>query len=435
MNLSIKTCFFWLLLTLVTLPASYGQAVFTLEDALRQAEEQNYEIQIARNTIAIARADYSIGNAGFLPNVNATAGYNGTLSSINQTFLSGQSSEVNGALTTRTSAGVNMNWSLFEGFGRNATLDRLREQLEQQQQSARNTEEAVIADVILLYYDLVRQQQQRVVLEEAFNISTERLRIAALRRDLGSASELEVRQAQLDLNTDRVNLLRQETTLENAKADFNQLLVRPIDAVYAVEDTIPIEQFSDIEVLYQEALARNTLLQIAEKEQAIEMREIRTEWFPTLTATTGYTYSDLSAESGFLLVNKGSDFTYGFTLNLGLFDGFNRRRRLSNATVRQSNARLATENIRSQIQTNVLRAFQNYIHSLQAVSIERESVVLARQNVNTALERFELGTISSIELREVQETLTLAQSLLLFAQYEAKEAEVELHRLTGRLAR
>ena len=273
-------------------------------------------------------------------------------------------------------------------------------------------------------------------MEEAVAISTERLRIASLRRDLGSASELEVRQAQLDLNTDRVSLLRQETSLTNGKANFNQFLARPIDLNYAVEDSIPLASVTAQESLIEMALAQNTLLRIAEQEQhiaALEIREIRSEWFPTLDANTGLTYSDLTAESGFLLSNQSTDFTYGLTLNMNLFDGFNRRRRAENAMVRQRNAELVIEDLSTQIQSNVSRAYLNLANSLATISIEQESVGLARQNVTTALERFELGTITSIELREVQETLTQAQSLLLFAQYEAKQAEVELLQLTGSL--
>ena len=436
MTRMINMRIYWLLVLLLIADGASAQSVFTLEDALRQAEAQNYDIRIAQNNVAIAKADYSIGNAGFLPSLDASAGYNGTLSNTDQSFLSGQMNEVNGALTTRTSAAVNLNWSLFEGLGRNATLDRLRQQLAQQEHTAKSTQETVIADVTLLYYDLVRQQQQQLVLEEALAISVERLRIAELRRDLGSASELEVRQAQLDLNADRVNVLRQETMLLNAKSDFNQLLVRPIGEDYAVEDTIPIEQIGDLSELHETALAKNTLLRISEEEQTIaqiQIKEIRSEWLPSLTATTGYAYSDLTAEAGFLLSNQGTDFTYGLSLNLGLFDGFNRRRRLSNATVRRNNASLVIENIKSQIQTDVSRAYQNFVNSQQTVAIEQESVILARQNVDTALERFELGTISSIELREVLESLTQARSLLLFAQFEAKQAEIELQRLTGRL--
>ena len=151
--IKLRTC--WLLLWLLAPWGVSAQSVFTLEDALRQAEAQNYDIRLAVNDVAIARADYSMGNAGFLPTVNASAGYNGTISSTDQSFLSGQTNEVNGALTTRTSAGVNMSWSLFEGLGRNATLDRLRQEFEQQEQTAFSTRETVIADVTVLYYDLV----------------------------------------------------------------------------------------------------------------------------------------------------------------------------------------------------------------------------------------------------------------------------------------
>jgi outer membrane protein TolC len=50
-----------------------------------------------------------------------------------------------------------------------------------------------------------------------------------------------------------------------------------------------------------------------------------------------------------------------------------------------------------------------------------------------ALKQFELGTITSVELREVQEQFIEAESRLLTAQFEAKQAEVELLRLSGQL--
>jgi len=44
-----------------------------------------------------------------------------------------------------------------------------------------------------------------------------------------------------------------------------------------------------------------------------------------------------------------------------------------------------------------------------------------------------LGTINSIELREVQRTLISAESRLIQAQFEAKLAETELQRISGQL--
>jgi outer membrane protein TolC len=54
-------------------------------------------------------------------------------------------------------------------------------------------------------------------------------------------------------------------------------------------------------------------------------------------------------------------------------------------------------------------------------------------NVDVALKQFELGTITSVELRDVQEQFIEAESRLLTAQFEAKQAEVELLRLSGQL--
>ena len=93
-------------------------------------------------------------------------------------------------------------------------------------------------------------------------------------------TELEVRQARLDLNTDRAALLRQETTYLNAKATFNQLLVRPLALDYTVEDSIVIALAISREQLVEEALARNASINFAEQELTIaghELREIRAE--------------------------------------------------------------------------------------------------------------------------------------------------------------
>ena len=426
-----------LLLTLfLTVSTAQAQDLLTLREAIDLALENNYTIQVARNETAIAENNYSLGNAGFLPTAGLSAAYGGTLANTNQTFLDGSTTERDGAQTTRKSAGAEVSWRLFDGLGRFATYDRLETLVNQQHLLTRNTTELIVADVIISYYDIARQQQQLEVLQEAVDISEERLRIAELRRDLGSASELEVRQARLDLNADRAALLRQETTLVNTKAAFNQLLVRPLDLNYTVADSIDVAMGITRAALLEGATASNTVIQAAEQEReisALTLKEIRAERLPTLDLSAGYNYSDLSAETGFLLANRSTDFTYGATLGFDIFDGFDRRRRAENAAVRIRNAELAIEDARTQVQTNVNRFYQEYQNSLALIALERENLGLARQNVDIALERFRLGTTTSIELREVQETLTQAQSRLLIAQFEAKRAETELLRLSGRL--
>jgi outer membrane protein TolC len=131
--------------------------------------------------------------------------------------------------------------------------------------------------------------------------------------------------------------------------------------------------------------------------------------------------------------SRSYDLTYGLTLSFDVFDGLNRRRRLENAAVRQRTAELAVEDVRTQLTADLTSAFTNYRNRLELVALERENLDATSANVDIALERFELGEITSVELREVQEQLIQAESRLLAAQFEAKQAEVTLLQLSGQL--
>ena len=408
-----------------------------LADVVQRALANNYQTQIARNDVDIAANDYAVGNAGFLPTLSVGAGYNGTISDTRQEFISGDPQDVTGARSTRYAADAQLEWTLFDGLSRFATYNRLAEELGQQQAAADALITSVLADVVVTYYAVARQQQQLQVFEEAVAISQERLRIAELRREVGSASDLEVRQARVDLNADRAAALRQEVTLANTKAALNRLLARRGAATtFNVADGIDVALSLQQPALLAAADERNPALRRARRAQRAaewERQEVRAERLPTVDANVGYGYSRSESESGFLRSSRSYDLTYGLTLSFDVFDGLNRRRRLENAAVRQRTAELVVEDVRTQLTADLTSAFTNYRNRLELVALERENLEATSANVAIALERFELGEITSVELREVQEQLIQAESRLLAAQFEAKQAEVTLLQLSGQL--
>jgi outer membrane protein TolC len=327
---------------------------------------------------------------------------------------------------------------VFDGLRPFATYDRLGAERNRQAAATEEQIESLTADVIDTYYDVARRQQQLEVLREAVSISRERLRIVGVQREVGSASDLEVRRAQVDLNADSAAVLRQETELANAKSRLNRLLGRSEEAStrYAVTATIEVDTslgYADLQgAAFQQSPA---LSQAREALRAAEatIREERADFFPTVDLTAGLGYSQLDAESGFLQASTSTDLSYGISLSFDLFDGLNRWRRTQNAEIRATNARLAVEDVRSRLRTELTSAYERYQNRLRLVDLERQNLAAVQANVDVALQQFELGTITSVELREVQEQFIEAESRLLTAQFEAKRAEVELLRLSGRL--
>jgi len=269
--------------------------------------------------------------------------------------------------------------------------------------------------------------------------SRERLRIVETRREVGSASDLAVRQARVDLNADSAAVLRQQTTLVTAKGRLSRLLDRSGQASsvrFAVTPSIDVDTSLGYRPLQQVALQESPALDQARQAlQAAQAstREARADFFPSVDLTAGYGYSQLDAESGFLQERTSTDLTYGVSLTFDLFDGLTRWRETQNAEIRATNARLAVEDVRSHLTTELTSTYERYQNRLRLVDLERQTREAVRANVDVALRQFELGAITSVELREVQEQFIQAESRLLAAQYEAKQAEVELLRLSGQL--
>ncbi len=435
----------WSLVVIVLLLCSVGpmnawaqapnEEVLPLEVAIDEALRNNPEVRIADNEVAIAEREASLGGAGFLPELSLQARYNETISNTNQQFRGQEAEDITGARSTNAGADAELSWRVFEGLGRFATLDRLRAERDAEQQRARSTRQQLVTDVALAYYSVVREQRQRIVLEEAVELSDERLRIAEVRNEVGRASDLEVRQARVDRNADQAELLRQRATLQAAKSDLNRLLGRPTtDTDFAVEEAIEVDDTLTRDQLRERAEQTNPVLQQAQAARDAAEHEARavqaTRW-PTLDARLGYGVDRVESESGFVAQSTSYDATYGLSLQLPLFTGFERRRQRQNAAVRVRNAELAVDDVQTELTTTLASAYTEYENRLELVELETENVALARENVEVALQQFEVGDISSIELREVQEQLVRAESQLVRARFDAKQAELTLQELSG----
>jgi len=205
---------------------------------------------------------------------------------------------------------------------------------------------------------------------------------------------------------------------------------------YAVTSDIDVDTSLGYTSLQEAAFRESPALRQAQEAlRAAEARkrEVRADFFPSIDLSATYGYSRLNAESGFLQQSTSTEWSFGASFTFDVFDGWNRERRRQNAQVRTRNAQLAVEDVRSRLTTELISAYERYQNRLRLVELERQNLEAAEANVDLALEQFELGTITGVELREVQEQFVEAESRLLTTQFEAKQAETDLLRLSGQL--
>lgn len=415
-----------------------AQDTLSVDEAITIGLTNNYAIQISDNETDISRNNSSLGNAGFLPTISATGSRNYSIQDSEQEFAQGgiPNSSTENAKSNTTSASANLNWTVFDGLGMFVTYEKLGELERLGEQQFRLQVENTVASILGAYFNIIRQQKIYDVLQSTVEVSEQRIQIAETRLDLGSGSEYDLLQARADLNADRAAVIRQEVQLNDAKILLNDLIGRALETEYAVRDAIPIDESLQYNELFQEAMSNNkqlTLARINRQVAELEIKEVKGERFPEIDLNAGYSYSRTESGAGFIELNQTDGFNYGITTRFNIFDGFNTNRRVENARIRLKNQELFLEDQRRGVEAGLLGAFKNYANSLDLVRLESENLTFAEQSLEIALERFKLGTINSIELREVQRTLISAESRLIQAQFEAKLAETELQRISGRL--
>jgi outer membrane protein len=410
-----------------------AQETLTVEQAIEIALKNNYDILIARNDAEIATRNNTIGNAGMLPTVGATVTDNYTLSNLNQKFTNG--TEINKSKVTGNaiSAGVALNWTLFDGLRMFAAKGRLKRLEEIDELRFKDEMQLVVANVMNAYYDVVRAQQQVRAIDEAIRISEERAKIADLKFQVGTSSKVDLLQARVDVNEQKSNLLTQQKVIEQRKADLNNLLARNIETDFSVTDSIPFNETN----LNAEA-DKNFQVQVAMKNVEVakfQKKEAFADFLPKLNGTVGYAYTRSSSTAGFSLFNQSYGLNAGFTLFIPLFNGLNTIRQNKIASIQIQSSQFNFEKVRFQTRLDFYRATKDFTNAAEQLKLEEENIQLADENQKIALERFRLAQSTSIELREAQISFVDAQTRLVNARYAAKVAETELLRLQGGLVK
>ena len=415
----------------------HAQDVLTLEEAISIGLENNYQIQIFRNLSDIADNNRTLGNAGFLPTLSATA--TSTERVENSDFIAGgESRSTSGARNSNRNAAVNLNWTLFDGFRMFRTYDRLGAVQDVVDEELRLEMELMVAAVTLGYYNIIRIYEQLKILENNIDVTEERIEIEETKVDLGSGSEYDLLQARSDLNADMAAYLRESNSLTDAKIALNMLLSRSPNTEFDVTDDIFIDRNLPEEELYQKIMTENTQLAIARMEKdisSLEISEIRAERFPEISLTSGYSFNRSENDGGFIRFNESTGFSIGLTARINLFDGFNLNRRVDNAKIQSKNAEIQYENQKLRLEADFFTLYRAYLNSIELVDLEERNLENAELTVEIALERFRLGSISSLQLREAQRTFLQAENRLINAKFEAKVAETELLQLSGELGR
>lgn len=417
-----------------------AQVVYDLKSCIEIGLQKNYDIRITRNNQEISDNNLTLGNAGYLPTIDLTAGYSGTSNNTTQNLTNGEQNKNNGINNQLLNAGVNLNWTVFDGFNIQTNHKRLKELKQMGELNTRLEIENFIANLSAEYYNYIQQNIRLENLKHAVKLSKERLRIVEARYQIGDGSRLEMQQARVDFNSDSSQLIKQYEILNASRISLNQMMaIDEVDQpIQTDEIEISFDELLDQNDIWQKTLASNSFLLLADKNKnlsVLDLKSAQSENYPYLKVNAGYGLSKNIYNTGTIDNQRTMGLNYGVTLGFNIFSGGNRKRKQRNAKIEIENKQLQYEQTLLSLKADFANIWMAYKNNIELTNLERENVETARENHEIAAERHKLGDLAGIELREAQISLLDAEERLVKAEYDTKLCEISLMQISGQILR
>ncbi len=414
----------------------HGQDTLQLSTAIQIGLKNNFDIQISEGQKEISVNNNTLGNAGFLPIMDATASHRYTVENTSLTFFNGTEQNRDGAKSNTSAASALINWTLFDG----TTMFYTKDRLETQEKQAFALNDAVIQNTVASigteFYTVALEQIRLRLFGENVSLSEERLEIAKNKFEFGKVAKMEYLQAQVDLNNDKSNYLIQEQRLAAAKAVLNELLAQDVTTEFYADFDPQLNISLEFEALKTSLESGNPQLAASRYQVSVamlEQKEIRGERLPSIGVNAGYSYGRSEAQAGQLLNRKSSGYNYGLTASWLLFDGFNLNRRLQNAKIVAENSSISYQALKLNLERGLYEVYLSYQNNIELHGLEQANLAVAQENNVIAIERYKVGNSSPLELREAQINLLEANLRLLNAAYSVKVGEINLLLISGQL--
>ena len=270
---------------------------YTLKSCLEQGLLNNYSLRIVRNEEQVSKNNATLGNAGYLPTLGLSAGYKGTIDNTEtKARATGETTKDNGVFDQTLDAGINLNWTIFDGFNITANYQRLKELERQGETNTRIAIEDLIANIAAEYYNYVQQKIRLKNFRYAVSLSKERLRIVEERYHIGNFSRLDYQQAKVDFNADSAQYMKQQELLHTSRIQLNELMAnKDVDQPFIIQDSlINVTASLNFEELWNATLTINASLLRAEQNNTLarlDYKKVCSRDYPYVKMNGGYGYT------------------------------------------------------------------------------------------------------------------------------------------------
>ena len=404
-----------------------------LDTLIEQALVENHDVRIAVERIGEARAQRGQVASQGRPQASTSASVVRERQSENGPIPAGR---VPGIETYQTiyDLGLDASWEI-DLFGRvRRAVESADARLEARIEQVRDVQVSVAAEVARVYFQMRGAQRELVAVDAAIAASQGTFDLIQRRYATGSASLLELRKAEAELDIAKARVPPVVARRDGAALALAVLVGQlPEETYQLAESADPAVALTPVPVgTRADLLRRRPDIRRAERELAAATAEIGVaegELYPRLVLSVGGGFTALDAGDVFDSASRRWSVLPFFSWRI--LDGGRVRAEIDVAESRQRQAALAYERAILSAIGESERALSSYTQSLAAISLQQAALGSVRASEALTRRQYEAGLVSLLPLLDAQRQVNEVQANAARADTEAALELVRLYKALG----
>jgi NodT family efflux transporter outer membrane factor (OMF) lipoprotein len=412
-----------------------------LDSLVERALKSNLDLRIAEGRIREARASRAVTAAGAWPTVDVSGSYRRNRSSKNAFSISPQ-----GTGGSSSFAGTNLDQNLYDaGFdadweidvfgGVRRSVEAADATIDASVESRRDILVTLLGDVARNYIDVRGSQRRLTVARANLKAQQDTLELTGVRFQAGLASDLEVAQAEAQVNTTAAQIPALESLLKQAAYSLDVLLGLQAGALWgelSKETAIPSLPPEVLVGLPSELLRRRPDIRFAERQLAAATAQVgaaMADLFPKFSLTGAIGLRSISASDWF---TGGSRYwSIGPTITWPVFDAGRIRANIEIRNAQQEQALTQYEKTVLAALGDVETSLVNYANEQARYRSLTDAVAANRRALEMANDLYVKGLVDFLNVLEAQRSLYSSENDLAQSEVTMAANLVALYKALG----
>ncbi|MGD9899064.1 MAG: TolC family protein [Calditrichaceae bacterium] len=445
MKVSYKVLNKLMILTMVLLFTGLTEAqesnapeMLTLDECIQVALEKNSSLKTSEYSNDASKLDELGSYEGILPKVNVSAS-KGEYETGPSVYLSDEPIGVDPvtgeviyeqrvrrtakSIRKTNNAGLSVDQMVFDGGNWWNQIRQAKANKRSSDLGLESDRNNVILAVQEAYFDLLKQVRLLEAYELAVQRSEGQLNRTQKMYELGATARLDVYRSQVNLGNDKISMLTQGNAVRSAKSKLNLAMGRDPMEPIKVQATLDVpESLPTPEDLIETAFVNQPLLKKNEADinsQKLSVSLAKSQLSPSISLYLNYDRRNEEIDRVWSNYDQNYTLSYGIYVSFNLFNGFSDYVNIQKAKIAKRTADENYEEYKRNLKSTIYQYYDNYKSYLSIIEINRQNLEASKEELRLAEERYQIGAGTTLDVREAQVNLMIAEQTLIESQYNS----------------